>query len=94
MAKHTQTIRQILLSVFDHSVGLAPKGLTTVFLIDIQVSQTFKNVQDLYRVGFSIEFSTVLILHPRKSRSYEFMLLRPLVRSPYPRSSVCNCASL
>ena len=43
MAKHTQTIRQILLSVFDHSVGLAPKGLTTVFLIDIQVSQTFKN---------------------------------------------------
>ena len=31
MAKHTQTIRQILLSVFDHSVGLAPKGLTTFF---------------------------------------------------------------
>ena len=30
MVKHTETIRQVLPSVFDHFVGLALKGLTSL----------------------------------------------------------------
>ena len=50
MVKHTQTIRwqepKNCLSMFDHFMGLAPKGLTLIFLATLTISdpQLLQNI--------------------------------------------------